>query len=161
MEALYNDTLRTADERLSLYDGLFARDFIFYLQQSDVELGLPPSWGVETEREALNAIFTGLDKGEIYSLLLAMTHDPAQDLDPPQPGRESWKEIFVSSVHLRIMFSSEDGLEVNGGQAEFLFPPPVAGRWYVGEWKDMPRPEPERVTVEPTTFGQIKALYLP
>ena len=93
--------------------------------------------------------------------MVSMNFGTTQDLDPPQPGRDGWKEIFVSNVHLRLMFNFEDGLEVNGGQAEFLFPPPVGGRWTIGEWIDLPRPEPGRVAVEPTTWAQVKATYLP
>ena len=106
-------------------------------------------------------MFTAQDKGEIYSLRVSMIFGTAQDLDPPQPGLEGWKDILVTHVSLRLMFSPEDGLEVSGGQAEFLFPPPVGGRWTIGEWIDLPRPAPGRVAVEPSTWGQFKALYLP
>jgi hypothetical protein len=106
---------------------------------------------------AHDGMFSAQDNGNIYSLALAITHGPAIDLDPPQQGREGWKEIFADHVHLRLMFNPEDGLEVNGGQAEFLFPPPVGGRWFIGEWKDLPRPG--LIAIEPNTWGQIKANY--
>ena len=160
MEALYNDTLRTVTDRLSLYADLFSKDFIFHLQPGDIQNGLPPSWGTDAEIEALRAIFTAQDNGEIYSLRLSLVYDSAQDVDPPQQDREGWKEIFVTNLYLRLMFNPEDGLEVNAHQAEVHFQPPTEGRWTIGEWWDLPRPEP-RLTVETATFGNIKANYLP
>ena len=157
IEALYNDEQREVSERVLLYDDLFTRDFIFYFPPP--EIYVPPLWGIKPEVEAHRGMFMAQDKGEIFDLTLSMAYDSAQDLDPPQPGREGWKEVFVNNVVLRLMFDPNDGLEVNGGQAEFLFPPPVGDRWYIAVWRDLPRPAPERDAVEPTTWGHIKAQY--
>jgi len=68
--------------------------------------------------------------------------------------------IFVTNAHIRLMFSTEDGVEFFS-QEEFLFPPPVDGRWTIGEWIDLPRPAPGRVTGGPRSWGELKAKYLP
>jgi hypothetical protein len=156
IEALYQDRGRPTSQRLALYDSLLTRDFLFRFQPADIANGLPPNWAIESEIAAHSGLFSARDQGQIYSLTVSITHGVAQDLDPPQPGREGWKEVFASDVHLRLMFNQEDGLEVIGGQAEFLFPPAVGNRWYIAEWSDLPRPGQGPVAVEVSTWGQIK-----
>jgi hypothetical protein len=80
-------------------------------------------------------------------------------LEPPETGREGWKEIFATNVYLRTMFNPEDGLEVNGAQGEFLFAPAEDGRYAIAEWWDLPRPSPNRPAVEPATWGAFKATF--
>ncbi len=142
IEVIYNDKVRSASERLVAYDSLFAPGFLFYLQPVDQEHGLPPSWGFATEHESHDGIFHAQDDGRIYSLTLSIVHDPARDLYPPEEGREGWKEVFATNVNLRLLYNPNDGLEVNGGQGRykmFQVSPPT-GRWYIGEWIDLPRP---------------------
>jgi hypothetical protein len=157
IEVIYNDKTHSKDERLAGYASLFDSAFVFYFQKTDI--GTFPSWGLEDELAAHEAIFGAQAAGNIYSLELRVTHDPAQDLSPPETGREGWQEVFATSVYLRLMFSLEDGLEVNGGQAEFKFPPAKNGRFKIGDWTDLPRPGKGRSAVEPTTWGGIKAAY--
>jgi hypothetical protein len=58
------------------------------------------------------------------------------------------------------MLNLEDGLEVNGGQAEFKFPPAENGQFKIGDWTDLPRPGLLRgASVENHTWGAIKAIY--
>ena len=105
-------------------------------------------------------MFSAQAAGNIYSLELRVTHNPAQDLSPADPDRDGWKEVFVTNVYLKLMFNLEDGLEVNGGQAEFKFPPAENGQFKIGDWIDLPRPAPRGpVAVEGSTWGSIKAAY--
>ena len=66
------------------------------------------------------------------------------------PEKVDWQQIFASNVYLRLMFNPNDGLEVNGGQADFEFAPELTkppaqpgglyGGYWIGEWTDLPRP---------------------
>jgi hypothetical protein len=172
IEVVYNDRTHGADERLAGYASLFDSTFKFNFQPSDIGNGLPSSWGLEEELAAHAGIFAAQSAGDVHSIDLRVTHNPAKDLTPPQVGREGWKEIFATSIYLRIMFNQEDGLEVNGAQGEFFFPPAAEGRslatrFRIAEWSDLPRPglrsqespEAPRTAVEPTTWGSIKAQY--
>jgi len=147
LQAIYNDKVRSAIDRRTLYEQQLPPEgapvdvaFKFNFQPADIEQGLPPSWGVDSELAAHRAIFDAQETGDIYSLELRITNNPAADLSPPEVGREGWKEIFATNVYLRLMFNLEDGLEVNGGQAEFKFAPPVEGLFVINDWTDLPRP---------------------
>jgi hypothetical protein len=168
IEVIYNDDVRSPRERLDAYASLlsdysapFEEAFIFLLTPADIESGLPPTWGLDSELAAHRAIFEAQGAGDIHSLELQIVHNPAQDLTPPEPGREGWKHVFATNVYLRLMFNVEDGLEVNGGQADFMFPPPHDGRFKIAEWRDLPRPGAFAGTssVEGSTWGSVKAGY--
>jgi hypothetical protein len=155
IELIYNDRTHGADERLAGYASLFDSSFTFYFQPNDI--GDPPqSWGLEEELAAHANMFAAQSAGGIYSIELRVTHNPGIDLSPPQVGREGWKEIFVTNVYLRLMFNQEDGLEINGGQTEFLFPPAAEGRFRIAEWTDVPRPGPLR---SGSSWGAIKMKF--
>ena len=166
IEVIYNDDVRNAQERLDAYANLLSdgnstpsEAFIFKLQPGDIINGLPPAWGRDAELAAHRAIFDAQAAGDIYSLELRITHDPAQDLTPPEIGRDGWKEVFATNVYLRLMFNTDDGLEVKGGQANFGFPPAANGQFKIAEWIDLPRPSPAARSVESSTWGSIKAGY--
>ncbi len=142
---IYDEKVRTAVERREAYANLFPPDdvspelaFRFKFQPADIDFGLPPSWGRDEEIAAHEELFQAQESGEIYSLDLNILYDDPTDLN--EQGRDGWKLIFATNVHLRLMFNPEDGLEVNGGQAEFKFAPPVETIWYLNEWVDLPRP---------------------
>jgi hypothetical protein len=158
IQVIYNDKTHSKEERLAAYASLFDSAFVFSFQINDI--GGSTSWGLEGELAAHDGMFGAQAAGNIYSLDLRVTHDPAEDLSPPESGREGWKEVFATNVYLRLMFNLEDGLEVNGAQTEFKFPPAENGQFKIGDWIDLPRPGPMGpLTVEPTTWGAIKALY--
>jgi hypothetical protein len=161
MEIAYNDTAQSANDRLAAYASLFDTAFVFRFQPADIAHGLPATWGLEEELAAHHSIFDPA-AGQIYSLELRITREPARDLTPPEPGRKGWKEVFATNVYLRLMFNVDDGLEVNGGQAEFKFPPPDVGRsqatrFRIADWTDLPRPG--LTAVDPMTWGKIKTLF--
>lgn len=174
--AIYNDREHSATERLDEYEKLFlhASDdqpgFRFNFQASDIDPGLPPSWGLESELEAHRRLFDAQADGHIYSLYLRMTYGAAERITG-EPDRVDWEEIFASNVYLRLMFNPNDGLEVNGSQAEFKFAPDTSkppvddarfyGGYWIAEWTDLPRPAPLAApAVEPTTWGWIKASFM-
>jgi hypothetical protein len=169
MQKIYNDRSHSALERFQAYSDLLPNElaplneaFIFMLQPSDIQNGLPPSWGRDSELAAHQSVFEAQEAGDIYSLELRIEHSPVQELTPPQVGREGWKEIRATNVYLRLMFDPSSGLEVNGGQAEFQFPPERDGKWCISHWLDLPRPGAEEGRpVENTTWGGVKAYYLP
>lgn len=174
LEVIYNEAGRSAIERRDAYASLlFEGDppmtggFIFRFQPSDIGtdpggtgVPIPPSWGRSEEIAAHERIFTAQEDSAIYSLILEIQHTEAEDIEPPEMGKEGWKRVFAFNVHLRLMFSPHDGLEVDGGQAEFDCAP-VGDRWSIGEWKDLPRPfaPGPRLEVEATTWGSIKASW--
>ncbi len=161
LQRIYNAKEYSMIERLSAYDSLFLRNsddpprqgFLFEFQPADVpETG--PSWGIDPELEAHRGLFTAQDNGDVYLLELRMTYGAVDSLevDAPETG---WDTIFVSNVYLRLMFNPNDGLEVNGGQAEFTFAPdlysartrpappnhnPYFQSYWIAKWKDLPRP---------------------
>lgn len=157
LEILYNEDHSDSD-RLAGYATLLDSSFVFHFQANDI--GLPQSWGREDELAAHAGMFGAQSGGDIYMLELRITHDSAEDLSPPEVGREGWQEIFATNVYLRLMFNPEDGLEVNGGQAEFKFPPAKDGLFKLADWTDLPRPGALRSTsVDPSTWGGIKAMF--
>jgi hypothetical protein len=167
IEVIYNDDVRSPQERFDAYANLLSDNmapieeaFIFQLTPADNQNGLPPSWGLDSELAAHRAIFNAQGAGDIYSLELAIVHGSAQDLTPPDPEREGWKQVFATNVYLRLMFDMSNGLEVNGGQAMFMFPPARDGKFKIAVWRDLPRPSPPR-SVESSTWGSVKAGFMP
>ena len=159
IELIYNDRTHGADERLAAYASLFDSTFTFHFQPADIAHGLPPKWGLEDELQANGNIFSAQSAGDIESLELRVTHNTAQDLTPPEVGREGWKEVFATSVFLRLMFNAHDGIEVNGAQASFLFSPTTGNHYSIADWADLPRPLGRAQAVDPPTWGKIKANF--
>jgi hypothetical protein len=159
LQVVYNDKTHSKEDRLAGYASLLDSAFIFNFQESDVVYGAPANWGVEEELVAHQSIFDAHSTGDLYSIELRITHDPAEDLSPPESGRDGWQGIFATNVYLRLMFNLEDGLEVNGGQAEFKFPPAESGRFRIGDWTDLPRPAGNRSAVEGSTWGGFKYAF--
>jgi hypothetical protein len=145
LEVIYNDKTRGANERFQAYENLFppadddSLSFIFFFQPDDIEPGEEGSWGLAGELEAHRNMFRAQEEGQIYSLELRIQRQPPEELEFPQPGQENWVQIFATNVNLRLMFNPNDGLLVDGGQAEFKLAP-KNNRWYMTEWKDLPRP---------------------
>jgi hypothetical protein len=167
IEVIYNDDVRSPQERLDAYASLLPGNsappeeaFIFVFMPADIQNGLPPTWGLNEELAVHRAIFDAQGAGDIHSLELRIVHNPAQDLTPSEAGREGWKQVFATNVYLRLMFDMNNGLEVNGGQSMFLFPPPQEGKFNIAEWRDLPRPSPAR-SVESSTWGSVKAAFSP
>ncbi len=178
---IYNDDEHTALERVNAYDSLLLRPdastnpprtgFKFILQPADIQHGLPASWGLDAEMEAHRGLFEAQADTSIYLLELRITHGATERI-ANDPEKVDWEAIFASNVYLRLMFNPNDGLEVNGAQANFEFAPDTAqppaeggryyGRYWIGEWTDLPRPAPRGASVvEPATWGGIKAIFLP
>ncbi len=165
LEVVYNDTVRKPDERLAAFQDLFAPDLAFIVAPADIaEHGLPASWGLDTEVAIHRRIFDAQARREIHALSLVLAHPPAADLDPPQVGREGWKEVFVPGVVLRLLWNPADGLDATGGQCRFLAEP-RDGRWFIREWIELPHPHGRAGapvhSVDGSTWAWIKARFLP
>lgn len=159
LQTIYNDKTHSAAQRQAAYASLLHPKFIFIFQEGD-RPGLPPYWELEAERLAHKNIFEAQAAGDIFTMELRIISNQAQDLTPPEAGREGWQEVFATNVYLRLMTNLDEGIEVNGGQAEFKFPPAENGLFRIGEWVDLPRPGLIRdAAVESTTWGAIKAQY--
>lgn len=150
LEVIYNDAARDAQERLLLYEDRIAESgFKFKFQPSDVGTDpsgtgarIPPDWGRDEEIRAHERLFSAQQSGEVYSLTLDIERQSDREIDPPQEGKEGWRLIWATNVQLRLMFNPNDGLEVNGGQADFYLAPDdpeQPSRWWIGEWVDRPR----------------------
>jgi hypothetical protein len=161
---VYNDTVRTAQQRLALYQDLFPPatselDFVFWVQEMDVQSGLPRSWGLTEEIDAHRNIFQAQERGDIFSINVSIQHEPPEPLEFPDPGQEDWRQVQAINVNLRLLVTPVEGFEVVGGQARFLMAP-ADNRWYICEWRDLPRPMPSPAgAVQPTTWGSIKASF--
>ncbi len=156
---IYNDTRHGSDDRLAAYRELFHSGFTFNFQDADIGVGQPPlpaSWGLAEEMDAHTGLFGAQDRLDVESLTLGIAWERAVDLNPPQVGREGWKEVFAPEVHLRLMVTPDDGIEVNGGRGIF-YAMPAEGRWYLAEWHDLPAPI--QPAVEAGTWGRIKGRY--
>ena len=164
LEAVYNDRVRQPEERLAAFQDLFAPDLAFIVPPADLGRGLPASWGLETEVAIHRRMFEAQARREIRSLALVLAHPPAAQLDPPQEGRDDWKEVFVPMVALRLLWNAADGLDATGGQCRFLAEP-RAGRWYIREWIELQRPRGRggapSLSVDGSTWAWIKARFLP
>ncbi len=167
LQVIYNDPVRTAEERLEAYRSLFSPanhdslpDFLFRFQPSDVAPGEDPTWGLDAELQAHQNMFAAQTNRDIFSIELTIQYNPATELQFPEPGQENWREVFATNVFLRLMFNPQDGLLVDGGQAKFLCAP-ADGRWYIVEWMDIARPfAPGYGTeIEENTWGSIKSIY--
>jgi hypothetical protein len=163
---VYNMTGRNADDRLADYAELFpaadddSLSFLFIFQPDDVAPGEDPTWGLDGELNAHQNMFQAQEDGQLHSLQLALTHQPPQPIANPEPHQQNWVGIFVINVNLRLMLNANDGFLVDGTQADFKMAP-RGGRWYIVEWRDLPRPQPTRVghDAESSSWGAIKALY--
>jgi hypothetical protein len=145
LQAIYNDKVRSATERRQFYEQLLPPEgtpvedaFTFHFQAVDIGGEIPPSWPKDAEIAAHDALFRAQESGDVYSLELRITHDDPEPVN--QIGREDWLEIFASNVYLLLMYNIQDGLEVSGGQAKFLFAPPVDSLYVINDWTDLPRP---------------------
>ncbi len=139
LEIIYDDKVRGPSERLALYQDLLGPNFLFWFQEVDRETCGCENWGRDEEIQAHHNIFQKQESGEIYSLRVDISSSPATDLDPPRPEKPGWKRVFASNVFLELLNDPNNGFQVNGGQAEFLTQP-GSGRWFIGEWTDLPRP---------------------
>jgi hypothetical protein len=166
IEILYNDSVRTATERKTEYEKLLAppsgcdtcQAFLFDFQPTDELIGIPDTWGRDPEIEANANIFHAQANGQIHEMTLNIEFLAAQDLG--DPGRPGWKEVFATNVHLRLLTTPQDGFEILGAQARFRAYS-AQGRWWIGEWIDLPRPGPRGSpsAVGARTWGRIKYLY--
>jgi hypothetical protein len=163
LEAIYNDKVRSAPERLQAYESLLAPpagcdtcpSFQFFFNYRDE--GGRDVWGRDEEIRAHRGLFQAQDDGKIESLTLDIEFLPAEDLTHPY-GPPGWKSIYATRIHLRLLDGSSSGFEVVGGHAEFRIYP-AQGRWVIGEWSDLPPLRPS-VEVEQATWADIKALFL-
>ena len=158
IEVIYNDRAHTADERLAAYASLLDSAFVF-------DAGIPSDgtgehfiWWLNEELAAHQHMFDAQEAGYVTSIELRLSYGPATDLDPPELRHEGWKQVFVQHVFLQLMVTPTEGLEVNGIQCAFRCPPPVDGRFRIGEWNEYPRPGKVRST-ESTTWSAIKAAF--
>lgn len=159
IEVIYNDKVRTAAERIAAYENLFAPSFVYTCESAGDTCGCQ-DWGRDEEIQAHRKIFQAQDSVQIYSLTLDIKFSPAKDLDPPDPARPGWKQVFAGNISLVLPETPNDGYALNGAQAEFLMQP-SNGRWFISEWRDLPRPGPSNPSslVEPVTWCRIKRLY--
>jgi hypothetical protein len=133
IEVIFNDTVRSASERHREYENLFAANFEFY--------DAPPDYPFIIEEA--RGLFEAEESGDIESLRADIDFKPAANLDPTQPGREDWKEVLVTNIHVRLMFNPNDGMEmIHGGATILAYPAPDGSRWFLGEWIVLPRPRP-------------------
>jgi hypothetical protein len=145
LEVIYNDKVRSANERYLEYANLFPPEedqelsFLFIFQPDDVEPGEEPTWGLSGELDAHQNMFRAQENREIFSLELAIIRQPAGPIEFPDPGQEDWTQILATNVNLRLMLNANDSFLVDGGQADFKFAP-KNDRFYLVEWKDLPRP---------------------
>jgi hypothetical protein len=99
---------------------------------SDFECDCQPQYPFLPEEA--RQLFEKQESGKIYSMRADFTFDQAQDLDPPQPGREGWKMMSVSSLTLKLLNTPNDGHE-NASRAMILARPAPGGtRWFIAEW---------------------------
>lgn len=73
-------------------------------------------WGRDEEIQAHRKIFQAQEGAQIYSLSLDVRFSPAKDLDPPDPTRPGWKEVFAGDVSLVLLETPTDGYRVNGAR---------------------------------------------
>ena len=106
-------------------------------------------------------MFEAQQPRQIFSLSLTIQRLPPEPVELPGPGQEEWRQIFATNVNLRLLFAPDDGLEVQGAQAEFITAQ-ADDRWYLVEWTDLPSPLRRAASaVESTSWGAIKAQYRP
>ena len=160
LQVVYNDKTHSKEDRLAGYASLLDTAFVFHFQPADINEGAPPTWGIEEELTAHQAIFEEQSAGRIYSLELTITHNPPRALTPPEQDRDGWQEVVATNIYLRLMLNIEDGIEVNGGQANFKFPPAQDGLFRIGDWTDLPRPLGANPSaVEGSTWGILKYTF--
>jgi len=151
LQVIYNDTQHSPNERLVAYAGLLALDFKVLIAEDR-------SWGRDQELKLHQCLFEAQGE-DLFLVGLRVEHLRAEDLDPPRPDRAGWKQVFATNVHLRILTTPQDGLELNGGQAVFLSAP-IGDRWFLKEWVDLPRPEPRiPLASEPQSWWALKQKF--
>ena len=140
VEALFNDTVRSAQEKTSAYENLFIADMVFrcppWRATADDSLDCAYPFRPEQARKVFEAI-----EGGSSAVTVGFTMGLPLDLTDPIPGREAWKMVFVTNVHVRII-GPEGGIELNGSQAEIVVAPLDARgtMWQIAEWTPFPRP---------------------
>jgi len=138
ISTLFNDRQRPAVERSRLYDQLFAPEAAVFICPSPP--ARPTDCPYPFRPDQAREVFEGLENGTLHAMNVELTHGAAILLDPPEPGREDWQEIFVTNLYLRVLINLEDGYETNGGMAKVLFEPRTNDQWVIAEWTMMGRP---------------------
>jgi hypothetical protein len=139
VEALFNDTVHTAQEKADAYESLFSADVVFGCDPlraiaDAIDCAYP--FRPEQARKVFEQVESGSSIAQAHFNI-----DEAVDLTDQLPGREGWKLVFLPNIHVRIM-TGFDGFEFNGMQGEILVEP-LDGRgtrWQIAEWMRLPRP---------------------
>ena len=137
--ALFNDRLRSAAERTRIYRSLFSPGIAFICPDSVViDCAFP------FQPEQASEIFDELAAGVLSEANVRITNDPPHPLDPPVKGRETWWEIPVTDIKVRLSTNIGDGLELIGGRARVLVAPQADDGWVITEWR-VQGPSPSRI----------------
>ena len=115
------------------YNKLFAADFVFIADPSDViDLesyypGALSDWDMEVEQEVAQRL---LDRGQTANILLSFDHD-AEDVTEDTDSTYTVQEDY----RLRVV-DQEGVLESHVGTAIFYLRLEEDGLWYIREWQD-------------------------
>jgi hypothetical protein len=139
LQIIYNSTRRDPEERLRAFEELFPPDNHSTLPEfrhlCASAMHPPLAWGLGEELKMHRRLFAAQAHGEIFSLQVTLNHGHAFDIPDPPPEHQGWRQIDAESVNFRLMFNPQDGFEVYGGSATFLFSC-ADGRWYINSWID-------------------------
>jgi hypothetical protein len=157
IQVLYNDTVRTAQDRFDAYANLFPPtdhpilpSFVFRYGGNDI--GAPPiRWETAEELDVHRNLFQAQDGQKISELTLNLTYSHPTDLDPPIPGRKGWKESFVTSSYISFQRPGEESVRIDVRDTRFVMAP-GDDRWYIVDWYELPASAP--------TWGTLKAEFL-
>jgi hypothetical protein len=143
IEVIYNDRVRSAAERVEAYAALLAPDFVYQPSPGDLLDCLPDGMGLGLAHEIAihEALFEAQASGEVEALELRITSQPAEDLEPPPPGREGWKRV-ACTIDLRLIAHPDHPagpdircLARRNGLALLLAAPSAdRSRWFIAEW---------------------------
>jgi hypothetical protein len=168
LEVIYNDRIRSAADRLALFQLLLppadhdSLTFVYLPQPGDTEYCGAGGWRLSREIETHRNMFEAYESREQRSLKLLIANSAPEPLEHPRPGQENWVRIFARNIILRIELGWGHELFVDGDQAEFICAP-SNGCWYIVEWHDLPSPEgpPPDPRDGRSTWGHIKCIYQP
>jgi hypothetical protein len=156
---IYNDTSRSADERLAAYANLFSPadhaslpGFVFRFRPDPID-GRPIVWPLAQELDLHHNLFEAEANREIRSLSLILAHLLPMDLDTPEPGQEDWKRVFVHDGSLRLHFAGDTNLHIEIDETRFYLAP-ADGRWYIVDWYEFSPLNSDN------TWGSLKAQFL-
>ena len=146
--------------RGDVYDALLDDAFTFFYTEGDIVGGTPVQWGRDVESTATAGLL-----GAASKIDLAIDWEDGVTWSEEAAGSETWYYTTVF-YHFTIKIGDTTYIPNSGSKAQFTVRnagTPESEHWKLVEFRDLGGPSlvsaRELTSTQPSTWGQVKALY--